>query len=56
MVDKRKEETEQQQKEEIEQQQREYDLDVSRIVWLVAPFVIVFFLLLLAAQFWLSQP
>ena len=50
MVDKRKEKTEQQQKEEIEQQQKEYDLGVSRIVWLVAPFVIVFFLLLLAAQ------
>ena len=42
--------------EEIERQQKDkYERDMKRIVWILMPIIIDFFLLLVIARFWLSQ-
>jgi len=42
--------------EEIKRQQKEkYERDMKRIVWILMPIIIDFFLLLVIARFWLSQ-
>ena len=42
--------------EEIKRQQKEkYERDMKRIVWILMPITIDFFLLLVIARFWLSN-